>query len=265
MRLMKCFAALCTAFLVLCSHSAFAAVAKDAASATFFNISSSSSTFSGSVTTSGSDNFLQINIDAYFGGAYAGLPAATGCTFNGVAMTRLTSINWPTAGGQLFINDVWYLKSPSIGAYSLVCTVNSAVNSVWQGGNATALAFSGTSSTYPIGTLQSTNSSSATSVSVAALSGSGGANDLYVSFGTLGAFNAITGSGNMTNAVNGVGGSGGGYSMDTIAGSQTGNAATYTQGSTATYFIIMTNPICATGSTGCGAPATNSSGMFMSM
>ena len=257
--------ALCTALLALCSPAAFSAVAKDAGSETFIDVGNSGTTFTGSVITSGSDNFLQVDISAFFGGSHSGTSAASGCTYNGVALTLQTTVYWPTAGGQIFIGDVWYLKAPAIGTHSLVCTVNPSAGGSWDGGNATTLAFSGTSSTNPIGTVQENDSASATSISISSLAGSGGANDLYVSFGTLGAFNAITGSGNMTNAVNGVGGTGGGYSMDTIAGSQTGSAATYTQGSTATYFIIMTNAICASGSTGCGAPASNSSSMFMSM
>ena len=217
-------------------------VAVDTGSPANFNLTGGSSA-SGTVTTAGSDNLLVVTIFAYTGQVYGAV--ADIVTFNSVSMTYGGSANWPTPTGQIFASEVWYLQNPPIGAYTLTLTPNSGCcgnGSNWNGGAVQAIAFTGANS---VGVIQSANSASATSVSVASLSGTNGASDLYLAFGVSNPNGPLVSGSNMTNYINGHPATGWYTSLDTIASSQPGNAATYTQASSADDMFIGVIPILA--------------------
>jgi len=79
------------------------------------------------------DEILAVGV----GSAQEGTDIITGCTFNGDAMTKADDMD----GGDATYASVWYLETPDVGTYNVVCTTSFS----GRGTMLVAVSFSGSS------------------------------------------------------------------------------------------------------------------------
>lgn len=93
----------------------------------------------GNTNTGGSWNHTIVGSNALLlvGFNYgANSTAVTSVSYNGSAMTRINSVNWP--GGVVGTADLWYIANPTVGTHSITVAFGSTVS--W---NAVASAYTG--------------------------------------------------------------------------------------------------------------------------
>jgi len=125
---------------------------------------SNGTTLSWSHTCTGTDRILLVGATGYY--TSGGPRSVTGITYNGVALTKINSING-TADGISQSNDLWYLVAPATGSNTITITWSGAA----QYASGSGMSYTGVAQTSPIdsnatGQSSSTGSGAATSLTL---------------------------------------------------------------------------------------------------
>lgn len=212
------------AVILFSPFSAFAAVAFDTATDGTFVNGNGFTSLTWSATVTGANPIIIVDVTK--GCASGGVPS--GVTYNGVALTLVTSVGWGGVGPT--ITYMYYLINPSTGANNVVISFSSTVNCYVAGMSASYTGVSQVS--FP----DSSNSNSGIGTSISVSTTVVAANSWLVS--VIGSNNGtITSGTNCTVRIqNGAPGDGMADSNGTVStGSQT---ATCTQGGTTTWAMI---------------------------